>query len=214
MTDIARYNAYHAHFHRQAPLTAEQFNARFQTTLKPIPALALRRFQSAMRGTRPDIAACLQEACSTCGDTHVGECGDTHVGGDTCVSSLLQGMAAPEVDVREQVTFGDVFCAYAQNVLREMIEDKVENPLQETQDLLSGLCIVQKDPPLGLDLENVVQVCDYIDNHAFPREQLHHDTIHFLDETSENGEVVRKRVDIDESRVQNMLRPLMLPATQ
>ena len=236
--DIEKYNMYHSRFHRKRAMTAEQFNAFKSTALDYIRPEALLAYNKARlksgRGVdirkflpsdedagiedlmasidtlikEHDVAAALPVDASL-GENHVVDCScsdcslDQAVAhtNDVSVENLLEGMTAPIVKVVPKVSFVQVWTAFAKNKHKTSL----------TSADIKSMAFIQKSPPLGFDIDDQSMVDRFINSNAFKKQQLHDETIEFLDGHVEKGDELREKIrGLEAMDIQSLTSPLVV----
>ena len=236
--DIEKYNMYHSRFHRKRAMTAEQFNAFESTALDYIRPEALLAYNKARlksgRGVdirkflpsdedagiedlmasidtlikEHDVAAALPVDASL-GENHVVDCScsdcslDQAVAptNDVSVENLLEGMTAPIVKVVPKVSFVQVWTAFAKNKHKTSL----------TSADIKSMAFIQKSPPLGFDIDDQSMVDRFINSNAFKKQQLHDETIEFLDGHVEKGDELREKIrGLEAMDIQSLTSPLVV----
>jgi hypothetical protein len=187
MTDLDKYSKYHTRFYRKRAMSAANFNALYGTHLNPFSTQTLRAYNAARvrfkgntnihnflgGGARTPIAA-MSDACGGCGNKHEGP----------CVGALLGSMKTPEVEVKKQVEFYDVWKAWVD----------LEQTEGFSSDDIKDMAFIRTTPPLGFDINDEDAVQDFILDNTFFKRNMHREEIEFLNGHTENGSELRSVV--------------------
>jgi len=150
-------------------------------------------------------------SCSDCslGENHVVDCScsdcslDQAVAptNDVSVENLLEGMTAPIVKVVPKVSFVQVWTAFAKNKHKTSL----------TSADIKSMAFIQKSPPLGFDIDDQSMVDRFINSNAFKKQQLHDETIEFLDGHVEKGDELREKIrGLEAMDIQSLTSPLVV----
>ena len=136
--------------------------------------------------------AAVSDACSGCGNKHEGPCvgaldacsgcGNKHEG--PCVGALLDSMKTPEVKVKKQVEFYDVWKAWVD----------LEQTGGFSSDEIKDMAFIHTNPPLGFDTNDEDAVQDFILDNTFFKRNMHREEIEFLNGHTEHGSDLRSVV--------------------
>ena len=73
------------------------------------------------------------------------------------------------------------------------------------------MAFIQKSPPLGFDIDDQSMVDRFINSNAFKKQQLHDETIEFLDGHVEKGDELREKIrGLEAMDIQSLTSPLVV----
>jgi len=165
-------------------MSAADFNELYDTHLSPFSTQTLRAYNAArmrfkgkanirefLAGSKRTPIAAMGDACIDCGHEHEGP----------CVGALLGSMKTPEVEVKKQVEFYDVWKAWV---------DLEQNDGFST-DEIKNMAFIRTNPPLGFDINDEEAVKDFILDNTFLKNNMHKEEVEFLDGHTEHGPSLR-----------------------